>query len=206
LRPHFLKLATSNKLSLFGVPGTPPLDVYLQRNFDNASRNALPLLVNGLKEEISHLKEAYRSVTGGKFNEALTKFTDILAALPMIVVDSRKEVKEVKDMVDICREYITGIKLEIHRRKLQSEKGDLLRIAELAAYFTHCNIENVHLILSLRSAINVCLKLKNYETAHSFTNRLLDLNPRQDIMKWSKKVLRFCEQNQLKEEKKNELR
>ena len=48
----------------------------------------------------------------------------------------------------------------------------------MAAYFTHCNLQPVHLILTLRTALNLFFKLKNYKTAASFARRLLELGPR----------------------------
>ena len=51
----------------------------------------------------------------------------------------------------------------------------------MAAYFTHCNLQPVHLILTLRTARNLFFKLKNYKTAASFARRLLELGPRPEV-------------------------
>lgn len=56
-----------------------------------------------------------------------------------------------------------------------------VRQTELAAYFTHCNLEPIHLMLSLRSAMTVAYKIKNYQTAASFARRLLELEPKEDV-------------------------
>ena len=34
----------------------------------------------------------------------------------------------------------------------------------MAAYFTHCNLQPVHQVLTLRTALNLFFKLKNYKT------------------------------------------
>lgn len=52
---------------------------------------------------------------------------------------------------------------------------------QMAAYFTHCNLQPVHLILTLRTALNLFFKLKNFRTAASFASRLLELGPKPDI-------------------------
>ncbi len=72
------------------------------------------------------------------------------------------------------------------RRDITKEHGETppveeqIRLAELAAYFTHCNLQPVHLMLTLRTAQNVFFKLKNFKTAGSFARRLLDLGPTAD--------------------------
>ena len=52
---------------------------------------------------------------------------------------------------------------------------------QMAAYFTHCNLQPVHLILVLRTALNLFFKLKNFKTAASFARRLPELGPRPDV-------------------------
>jgi hypothetical protein len=49
------------------------------------------------------LKKAYRSVTDGKFGDALTRFTAILHTIPLMVVDTRKEVDDVKELLAIAK-------------------------------------------------------------------------------------------------------
>jgi len=51
----------------------------------------------------------------------------------------------------------------------------------MAAYFTHCNMQPVHLILTLRTALNLFFKLKNFKMAASFARRLLELGPKAEI-------------------------
>ena len=51
----------------------------------------------------------------------------------------------------------------------------------MAAYFTHCKLQPVHLILTLRTAMTLFFKLKNCKTAASFARRLLELGPKPDI-------------------------
>jgi len=51
----------------------------------------------------------------------------------------------------------------------------------MAAYFTHCNMQPVHMILTLRTALNLFFKLKNFKMAASFARRLLELGPKPEI-------------------------
>jgi len=143
------------------------------------------------------LKSAYKSTTAGKFGEALLNFVYVVHALPLIVVDSKKEANEAKELLGICREYVTGLRLELQRKELAAAPngGDGVRQTELAAYFTHCNLQAVHLMLVLRSAMNCAYKIKNYQTAASFARRLLELEPPAEVSTQAKKVVKFAEQN-----------
>ena len=74
---------------------------------------------------------------------------------------------------------------ELPKNSLEEQK----RICELAAYFTHCNLQPVHQILTLRTALNLFFKLKNYKTAASFARRLLELGPRPEVAQQARKIL-----------------
>jgi len=200
LKSFFMSLYLGSHLSLPGLPSVPALSSPLQRNLNSGNegrKNSLPELASvGLQTLIvDDLKAAYRSTTGGKFTEALAQFLQILHSLLFIVVESKKEVNEAKELLAICREYITGLRLELQRKELAQANGDLVKQAELAAYFTHCNLQPVHLMLSLRSAMNCAYKIKNFNHAASFARRLLDLAPKEDIATQARKVVKFSEQN-----------
>lgn len=52
---------------------------------------------------------------------------------------------------------------------------------QMAAYFTHSNLQPVHMILVLRTALNLFFKLKNFKTAAAFARRLLELGPKPEV-------------------------
>jgi len=51
------------------------------------------------------------------------------------------------------------------------KEDDAKRAMELAAYFTHCKLEPMHLALSLRSAMSIFFKGKNLATCAHFCRR-----------------------------------
>lgn len=51
----------------------------------------------------------------------------------------------------------------------------------MAAYFTHASLQPVHMILVLRTALNLFFKLKNFKTAATFARRLLELGPKPEV-------------------------
>ena len=73
----------------------------------------------------------------------------------------------------------------------------------MAAYFTHCNLQPVHQVLTLRTALNLFFKLKNYKTAGSFARRLLELGPKPDVAQQTRKILQACDKNPTDEHKLN---
>ena len=69
-----------------------------------------------------------------------------------------------------------SIELE-RRRVVQEDPDNIRRSLELAAYFTHCQLQPPHMQIALRSAISVFAKANNHVTAAKFARRLLELNP-----------------------------
>ncbi|RXH86914.1 hypothetical protein DVH24_022187 [Malus domestica] len=145
-------------------------------------------------ERLSFLYLAgYKATTQGKFADALRLLLGILHTIPVIVVDSRREVDEVKELIIIVKEYVLGLKMEIKRKEL---KGDPVRQQEPAAYFTHCNLQMPHLRLALLNAMSVCYKAGNLNTAANFARRLLETNPTiENHAKTARQILQAAEKN-----------
>lgn len=77
-----------------------------------------------------------------------------------------------------AREYLLGISIETERRRLvEAEPDNLKRQLELAAYFTHCQMQPAHQILALRNAMQVFGKANNAASAAQFARRLIAMNP-----------------------------
>ncbi|KAK1315740.1 Coatomer subunit alpha-1 [Acorus calamus] len=135
----------------------------------------------------------------GKIPEALRLFLGILQAIPLIVVDSRREVDDVKELIGIAREYILGLQMELKRREL---KDDPVRQQELAAYFTNCNLQVGHSRIVLMSAMTACCKGGNFNTAYSFAQRLLETNPtNEQQQKRVRQVSQLCRDRNMKDSK-----
>jgi len=75
-------------------------------------------------------------------------------------------------MFEICREYITAIRI---KGAMSNYSSDPVRSTEVATYFTHCNLLPVHLLLALRYAMGIAFKHKNFIIVASFARRLLEL-------------------------------
>ncbi|KAK9108942.1 hypothetical protein Sjap_017002 [Stephania japonica] len=200
LKSMFLDLNNGSHSYLRAFSSAPVISLAVERGWsESASPNVRgpPALVFNFSQLEEKLKASYRATTNGKFTEALRLFLGILHTIPLIVVDSRREVDEVKELIIIAKEYVLGLKMELRRREI---KDNPVRQQELAAYFTHCNLQMPHLRLALQNAMTVCFKAKNHITAANFARRLLETNPTNESQaKSARQVLHNAEKN-LKDE------
>ncbi|GER26568.1 coatomer [Striga asiatica] len=75
-------------------------------------------------------------------------------------------------------------------------KDNPVRQQELAAYFTHCNLQLPHIRLALVNAMIVCFKAQNLSTAANFARRLLETNPIvESHARTARQVLQAAERN-----------
>lgn len=156
----------------------------------------LPVAARSIQSVRSELAEGYRSVSSNKLTEAQATFRSVLQALLLVVIASDDEAKQVRiyktcfnlcylitllkwrDTVTSAREYLLGVSIELERRRVvEQEPDNLRRNLELAAYFTHCQLQPPQLQIALRSAIGAFAKANNQAHAARFAKRLLELNP-----------------------------
>ncbi|GAA6027118.1 hypothetical protein JCM8097_002404 [Rhodosporidiobolus ruineniae] len=191
LKPLFLSVYRSSRLYLPGAPSLPPLEIPLRRNADRAEpRSVLPVATLSLATITqTELRAAYAAFQRAKFVEAAGIFRSILQSLLLVVTSTAAEAAELQELVIVCREYLIGLSLEIERRRIQDQPDSLKRQLELAAYFTHCRLQPAHLQLALRLAMTTFTKAKNYPTAASFAQKLLDLNPAATVATQANTVL-----------------
>lgn len=185
------------RTSYSALPSLDPLFGHPQRNWKEANvKKSNPTVYIKLNDMIQRLQTCYQLTTAGKFTEAIEKLQLILISIPLLVVENRQEIAEAQQLLSICREYVVGIKMETNRKGLPNATlDDKKRHCELAAYFSHCNLQPVHQILTLRTALNMFFKLKNFKTAASFARRLLELGPRPEVAQQARKILQACELN-----------
>uniref|UniRef100_A0A0N5AHK6 Coatomer subunit alpha n=1 Tax=Syphacia muris TaxID=451379 RepID=A0A0N5AHK6_9BILA len=194
---QFMTVYAQSKTAFEGIPSAGTNFAYLFRNWQESSlKTGLPAIGLHLGDLANRLQTCYHLTTAGKFSEAIAKLRQILLAVPLLVVDSKQEAAEVQQLIDICREYLVGLLLETARKELPKDTiEDAKRNAEMAAYFTHCRLQPVHQILTLRTAINLFFKLKQLATCASFCRRLLELGPKPEVGAQIRKVLAAAEKD-----------
>lgn len=196
LKPMFLDLYSGSHSYLRAFSSAPVISLALERGWNESGspnvRNP-PALIFTFSQLEKTLKDSYKFTSSGKLSDALKGFLSILHTIPLIVVESRREVDEVKELISIVKEYVLALKIELKRREI---KDDPVREQELAAYFTHCNLQTPHVRIALQSAMRVCYKAKNYITASNFARRLLETNPSiESQAKMARQVLSASEKN-----------
>lgn len=130
----------------------------------------------------NRLQGCYALTTNGKFIEAIEKFRQLLHSILMLAVDNKQEIAEAQQLLEICREYLVGLLMEVKRKEMpKTTEEEQKRICEMAAYFTHCQLQPIHQILTLRTAATLLFKLKNLKTCGSMCRRVLELGPKPDV-------------------------
>ncbi len=74
--------------------------------------DSLPRIPVNMKTLVAGVRQGYRLFQTGKFNDAKNAFSEVLAQIPLTVTDNRNDVNEIKKMLEICREYITAIRIK----------------------------------------------------------------------------------------------
>ena len=156
LRQSFMATYTGAMALAPGMPSMPSMDSYLQRNAQESAPGSatLPAVSFTLASLVDYLKAGYRYFHKGKFDDARNSFDSIVRAIPLVVVDTRSEEQEVKQLLDICREYITALRLQEARKAGKASGEEPKRLCELAAYFTSCKLQPAHLALALDVAMS----------------------------------------------------
>ncbi|KAJ8676975.1 hypothetical protein QAD02_012762 [Eretmocerus hayati] len=193
----FMSVYACSKLSLTLSLLLPPSCTYPTRSSgEDRDNRGLPAFTMQLSDLVKRLHSGYQLTTSGQFPEAVRRFQEILLHIPLLIVNSKQDLAEAHQLINICRNYILALKMETERKEnLKLTTVDHKRICEMVAYFTHCDLQPIHQILTLRTAVSTLFKMKNYKTARSFARRLLDLGPRPEVAQQFRKVLQACENN-----------
>lgn len=173
LKEIFKFVYLGSKIETPGYSICPPLLFELihdSNKITNIKKTIPPISI-----KFSHLtellKEGYKCFQLGKFNDSLNTFQKILYNIPVIVVNHKSEVDEVKELVNVSRNYITACRIELQRRK----ESNPLRQLELSCYMSHCNLQPNHMLLVLNLAMTNAFKLKNYINSADFARRILEI-------------------------------
>ncbi|KAK9461774.1 coatomer WD associated region-domain-containing protein [Lipomyces oligophaga] len=175
LKTRFLEVYQGSKAYLPGNEGMPNLTMYICRNKEETSESkVLPNIARPLSDVSStSLQEAYKLVRTNHLEEAVAKFRSILYDIVVSAVGNAAEAEEARQLIDICREYILGLSVELERRSLP--ESEVKRNLELAAYFTKAKLQGVHVHNALQVAMSQSFKHKNYSSASRFAAQYLEL-------------------------------
>lgn len=117
--------------------------------------------------------KALSLTTSGKFIEAQSIFVDALQYCSFFLGSSDTDYEVLKKK---CREYILGLNIELKRRSISTSSDLIGKSIGLSFLFTQCDLDSIHLLLTLRSALSLAIKSGNYKMGVSFARRLLHEN------------------------------
>lgn len=193
LKPVFMAVHAGAAACLPTQPNYPALRPWLIRN-----ESSQPCIAVSFPNLVESLKDAYRAFTAAKFDDVKSNCESILYSIPLLAVDTKEEAEKVKSLLAVCREYLMGCRIRAEVSKYALE-ADPKRNVELSAYFTHCELQPPHLVLTLKIAMTNAFKSNNFITAASFCRRLLEIpevasHPRHEKLRLTaKKVLQKAE-------------
>lgn len=168
MRSRFVLIYLSSLNSLPGLPLGNTIHVPLYRAAHDGDK--LPDVALTVPHLIQSLKLAYKTFQKGEFARAEAIFKSMLSSIPLIITDTRVASNEVSELLEICKEYMTAIRI-----KNVNLASSGRRQLELSAYFTHCNLQPGHLVLALNLAMTQSYKGGNYINAAAFARRVLEL-------------------------------
>jgi coatomer subunit alpha len=121
----FMQTYARSRTYFTALPSLPPLYAYPSRNPNQQNvKNILPAIGLKLNDLIQRLQKSYEMTTNGKFQEAVECFRSILLSVPLLIVESKQEIAEAQQLIEVCREYIVGLQMELHRKDLPKESVD----------------------------------------------------------------------------------
>lgn len=117
----FMQTYARSRTVFTGLPTLQPIYAFPCRNQSQNIKNVLPAVGLKLNDLIQRLQKCYDLTTNGKFPDAIEGFRSILLSVPLLVVDNKQEIAEAQQLIEVCREYIVGLQMELHRKELPKE-------------------------------------------------------------------------------------
>ncbi len=121
----FLQTYARSRTYIAALPSLTSLPSFPLRNpKEPNTQKQLPAIGLKLNDLVQRLQQAYQFTTNGKFQESIDMMRSILLSVPLLCLDTKQEVAEAQQMVEICREYIVGLQMEIYRKELPKDSLD----------------------------------------------------------------------------------
>ncbi len=171
LRKRFLEVYEASRVYLPATEGLPPLNAYIRANRDTNDVNQILPVIPGYESLPRLVHEGLKLFRKNNLVEAIEVFRQLIYTIAVISVSTQEEVDDCKSKLQLAKEYILGLSIELERRGLGPD--DVKRNLELAAYFTKVKLQPEHRQLSLQTAMQQSYKQKNYASASYFANELL---------------------------------
>ena len=124
LKESFNSVFQGNSCAMPMSIGAPSASNHFLRTGDSGSKS-LPRVAIRLENLTREVKLGYKAFVAGKFSEARVIFLSVLHKAPLVVVNSRAEEKDVRELIAICREYILATLISKKRKETKDPKRAL---------------------------------------------------------------------------------
>ncbi|CAD8064776.1 unnamed protein product [Paramecium primaurelia] len=146
------------------LTGVTSFQVVTQIPYLNTS--TLPVKLNRLNEIKTLIKQGYKYTTDAKFGEVSNCFQQVLQKLLLTDFESN-QVEEIKKYINISRNYMIAMRCD----SLKKESNAL----EMACKMATIELQPSHRILTLRQALSISYKQKNFITCQQIAKKLIEL-------------------------------
>lgn len=185
-RPFMAIWASANaSMPSFGIMPSHNFALATRPSDEDMSAKHSPMIPRMLPQLTERINGGFVAVTERRFEDAITIFQSVMHNCLLCVVEDRKELAQLQGLISTCKEYIFAASMEVYRKSV-TDPG---KVVELAAYFTHCNLQNSHLVLSLRQAMTLAYKQRCFATAIILARRVLDYDPDMETSTRARKVI-----------------
>ncbi|GAB6029862.1 hypothetical protein CHUAL_005571 [Chamberlinius hualienensis] len=172
------------------IPEFPSLTQRIGRRYENEDNLGVRIDAAVIERQ---LERAYKSASCAKFEKAIKKFRDILLWITLTVVESEKEELDIKGSVQTCRAYILALEMDLKRRSIVFDTVEnKQKICELTAYVADCDLLPIHRQITFRVALTFAYKFGNYKMAANFCKKLLELEPKPEVVNVAEFILEQC--------------
>ena len=129
----FMQTYARSRTCFTALPSLSPLYAFPCRNPNMQNqKNVMPAVGLKLNDLIQRLQKSYELTTNGKFHDAIESFRGILLSVPLLVVENKQEIAEAQQLIEMCREYIVGLQMELHRKEMPKDTiEDQKRVCEV---------------------------------------------------------------------------
>ncbi|CAD8089698.1 unnamed protein product [Paramecium sonneborni] len=130
------------------------------------SNSTLPIKLNRLNEIKTLIKQGYKFTTDAKFGEVSNCFQQVLQKI-LLTDFEINQVDEIQKYINISRNYMIAMRCDA----LKKESNAL----EMACKMATIELQPSHRILTLRQALSISYKQKNFITCQSIAKKLIEL-------------------------------
>lgn len=109
----FQKIHKSSQVKISGLPFSNPVNILMSED------GKRPYTMVTMNQLTGMLREAYRTMTKGKFSEAMESFKEILLHIPLLVLHNQNEEQDVHSLIRICYNYVLATKFELAKKQVQ---------------------------------------------------------------------------------------